>query len=571
MRKRPWYQTVEQDVRVLWHVFPWRSAGLVGAFMLVMALGVQQASRVHDAEESLSFVQALYAVGMMLQLQYDLPAPPQLDVYLVLVPALGLPLMLIFGLDLFRVLRIFFVREERGQLWQGALIATLPAPIVVFGLGRVGYRVAQLLHTFHQRYPHTQPPVVGIDLTPSPLTDHLIRAGVPVIYGDIRSEEVLRQAGVARAKAVIVCTNQDMVNIDAILRVRELNPQARLVLRLFDDALAPVMERAFGVKRVISRSAYAAGWFVESALGHGVLEELRTADGVWQVQRVSMAAGMSWLGLTPAEVEAQTPGVHVLIHARPGMTLETLDVPAPLQIGDDVYVVTPAAQNPFSPDGLADNKVYIVGGLGHTGYRVALSLRQRGMTVTAVDERDIASASALLAAGVRVLRGDFREPAVLERAGIRQAAALILCAERGMANLEAALRARELNPAVRVVMRLFEDELALRLTRIFAFNDVHSTSAIAAPAFVAATFPTLPPVHPVIGMSGWYLVKVTLSAKSAGLRIADFTARRHGRVLVHAADTGRLQVAPDPATVLRADDHLLLLMDEAHLVECTDV
>ncbi len=564
------YRTLRRDVQVLWHVFPWRAAGLLSAFVLLAAWGVQLTYNAHGpADARLSFVQAIYAVGMMLQLQFDLSAPPQLDPYLVLVPAIGLPLMLVFGLNLFQVLRIFFVREERGQLWQSALVSTLSAPIVVCGLGRVGYRVAQQLHTFHQRYPQLQPPVVGIDLTPSPLTERLIRAGVPVLYGDIRSEDVLRQAGVDRAQSVIVCTNQDVVNLDATLRIRELNPQARLVLRLFDDGLAPAVERAFGVARVISRSARAAAWFVESALGHGLLEEFPLTNEVWQVQRLSIAAGMPWVGMTPAAIEAHTAGLRVLVHARPGMRAAELSVPAPVQVGDDLYLLGPAQAFDAIPlKTAAADAPYLVGGLGHTGYRVALALRERGLAVVGIDERGTGLGERLREAGVRVLHGDFRLPAVLERAGVREAAALILCAEKDMLNFEAGLRARELNPSLRVVMRIFEDELGERLSRLFAFNDVHSTSAIAAPDFVAAALPSLPPFHPIIGLSGWYLVRINVPSTCDGVTLAEYAARRHLRVLVHRAGDRLLHVFPDEAASLQTGDELLVLVDEGHLLEC---
>jgi len=563
------YRAIQQDVRVLWHVFPWRAALILGGFVLVMAAGVQQVYNASGTEGGpLSFVQAIYAVGMMLQFQYDLPAPPQLDPFLVLVPAIGLPLILIFGLNLFQVLRVFFVREERGQLWQSAVVATLPDPIVVCGLGRVGYRVAQQLHRFHLRYPQLIPPVVGIDLVSSPLIERLLRAGVPVLYGDIRSEETLRQAGATRARTVIVCTNQDMVNIDATLRLHELNPQARVVLRLFDDALAPVARRAFGVERVISRSARAAAWFVESALGHGVLETFALDAGTWQLQRISLAAGMDWIGKPPAALEAAWPELRVLVHTRPGMQVAELAQPAPLQVGDDVYLLGPQATLAhFLKKEERAFALYVVCGLGHTGYRVALQLRALALPVIAIDEREVAGLERLHAAGVRLIRGDFRQPEVLKRARIEEATAVILCAEKDMYNVEAGVRARELNPAIRVVMRLFEDELGERLARIFAFNDVHSTSAIAAPDFVAAALPHLPPFHPVIGLSNWYLVRLTVPPHAAGQSLQAYAAHSALRVLVHIAGQERLEVFPAPETSLHGGDTLLALVHETHLLD----
>jgi len=55
-----------------------------------------------------------------------------------------------------------------------------------------------------------------------------------------------------------------------------------------------------------------------------------------------------------------------------------------------------------------------------------------------------------------------------------------------LANLETALNARQLNPSIRVVMRLFSHDLATRAERTFNIAISRSVSALAAPAFVAA-------------------------------------------------------------------------------------
>jgi len=47
------------------------------------------------------------------------------------------------------------------------------------------------------------------------------RDGVPVLKGDAVKPAVLRQAGLPRASAVVLCTGQDTVNADIALRIRE--------------------------------------------------------------------------------------------------------------------------------------------------------------------------------------------------------------------------------------------------------------------------------------------------------------------------------------------------------------
>ena len=55
-----------------------------------------------------------------------------------------------------------------------------------------------------------------------------------------------------------------------------------------------------------------------------------------------------------------------------------------------------------------------------------------------------------------------------------------------MTNLEIALEARELNPSIKVVLRMFDDQLAERVRRGFSIRTAFSTSALAAPVFAAA-------------------------------------------------------------------------------------
>lgn len=75
---------------------------------------------------------------------------------------------------------------------------------------------------------------------------------------------------------------------------------------------------------------------------------------------------------------------------------------------------------------------------------------------------------------------------VFRRAGLADAAALALVDQDDVANLDAALIARELKPDVRIVARLFNRALAEGISAILPDVAVLSASEIAAPAFVTA-------------------------------------------------------------------------------------
>lgn len=57
---------------------------------------------------------------------------------------------------------------------------------------------------------------------------------VPVVLGDPTDDEVLRAAGIERARGVIACAESDNHGVVITLTARQLNPNVRIVARLQD-------------------------------------------------------------------------------------------------------------------------------------------------------------------------------------------------------------------------------------------------------------------------------------------------------------------------------------------------
>ena len=73
----------------------------------------------------------------------------------------------------------------------------------------------------------------------------------------------------------------------------------------------------------------------------------------------------------------------------------------------------------------------------------------------------------------------------LELAGVKRARAIVLCTQNDSLNLQVALKARRLNKAIQVVVRIFDDEFAQSLHDQFGFTAFSATN-MAAPAFASA-------------------------------------------------------------------------------------
>ena len=137
------------------------------------------------------------------------------------------------------------------------------------------------------------------------------------------------------------------------------------------------------------------------------------------------------------------------------------------------------------PAGIHDH--VIVAGLGSIGYRVALGIAARGVQVVAIEVSDDGRfVSPARAAGIPVLIGDARHREVLEQLHIGTARAIVAATSDDLVNLTAALNARALVPDLRVVVRLYDPDFAIRVQQGFKIRFTRSVSQLAAPAFAAA-------------------------------------------------------------------------------------
>jgi Trk K+ transport system NAD-binding subunit len=136
--------------------------------------------------------------------------------------------------------------------------------IVVCGLGPVGFRVVEELVQVGQR-----PVVIELDAD-NPFVTTARRLGAAVIVGDMAVAEVLRQAHAGTARALVAATNNDLLNLETALLVRELNPSQRVVLLLSDPQLAQMLRDAANVRLAVSLPALAAPAFVAALYGDRV-------------------------------------------------------------------------------------------------------------------------------------------------------------------------------------------------------------------------------------------------------------------------------------------------------------
>ena len=161
------------------------------------------------------------------------------------------------------ILTNFLIRARLGGVFE---VRRIPETghVVVIGLGNVGFRVVEELLRLGEK------PVVIEAKKEDTLVNKARRMGVPVVIGDGASREVLKQARVREARAVICTTGDDLLNLEIALMVGDLKPLQRVVVRLGDAALAETARSAAGVKMALSLPDLAAPAFAAGLLGDRV-------------------------------------------------------------------------------------------------------------------------------------------------------------------------------------------------------------------------------------------------------------------------------------------------------------
>ena len=116
--------------------------------------------------------------------------------------------------------------------------------IIICGYGRIGEQVGKELSSHNASF-------VVIDSRESVL-ERLDREHPEIMYieGDATHEDVLRKAGVERAKALIATTPGDAENVFVVLTARSLNPKIKIISRAVDKHSDEKLKRA-GADNVI--------------------------------------------------------------------------------------------------------------------------------------------------------------------------------------------------------------------------------------------------------------------------------------------------------------------------------
>ena len=212
------------------------------------------------------------------------------------------------------------------------------------------------------------------------------------------------------------------------------------------------------------------------------------------------------------------------------------------------------------PRGLHDH--VIVCGLGNIGYRMVEQLHDLGVPLVAAEREETNRyLPAVRRLGVPVLVADIRLPETLQILQVQRARSVVVVTSSDIVNLETALNTQTLSPEVRVVLRLFDPDLAARVERAFGIHISRSPSALAAPAFAAAAAGEHVLTTIAVGAEVLAVVRLRIApgCRVQGHTVAELEGATRSRVLL-LDDAATPTWRPPGSTRLEADAELVAVM-----------
>ena len=182
--------------------------------------------------------------------------------------------------------------------------------VIICGYGRTGQSIAHLFEREGIRY-------VALDLDPQHVREGA-NAGEPVVYGDAARPEVLRQAGIATAHAVVVAISDPVATRHIVALTRQSNAQVPLLVRTRYVAEMDELQR-LGATEVIPEE-----FETSVEIFARVLRRLRVPRNVIALQ-VELIRKQGYRMLRGLELPRQT--LDQLGHILAATTTETFMVP----------------------------------------------------------------------------------------------------------------------------------------------------------------------------------------------------------------------------------------------------
>ncbi len=226
-----------------------------------------------------------------------------------------------------------------GAVWRRRMkrqIEQLKDHYILCGYGRVGKHIA----TEFQR---EGVPFVVIDIN----QDSLRRCGEEgclFVPGDATTDEVLRSAGIERARGLVAAIDNDAHNVYVTLSARGLRPDLFIVARANKEGSEAKLQRA-GADRVISPYNIGGHRMAMSALRPVVIDFIDTVmyrgNLELLLESLEIKEDSPFIGMTMAEARAREANAAAVlaVQKKSGKMVVSTEADACIEVGDHIIVI----------------------------------------------------------------------------------------------------------------------------------------------------------------------------------------------------------------------------------------
>jgi len=236
------------------------------------------------------------------------------------------------------------------HLWQSVtrrrierMVGQMSSHSIICGHGRMGRAIVA-------EFERVGAPFVVVEKDEGTVGE-LLEQGIPFVEGDATRDEVLLEAGIRRAEAVITVVDRDADNVMITITAKGLNPDVTVVARAAGEEAARKLRLA-GADEVLSPYAIGGQRLALSVLRPTVAEFLSQLvydeQENTELEEITVSAGSSWVGKTLAETDIRQTWQAIVIGIRTSAG-DLLFVPPPgqtIQAGDTLIIVLPRQQLP---------------------------------------------------------------------------------------------------------------------------------------------------------------------------------------------------------------------------------
>ncbi len=392
-------------------------------------------------------------------------------------------------------------------------------------------------------------------LEPDPVkAAQLVSDEISVITGEIDSRVTYEKLHVPEARMVFA-NAEDTVNSNITLTLREVSQQVPVVALAEDEESVDILElsgatRVLSLKRMLGEHlaartdagggvAHVVGAFKDLQIAEFVVHDTDLVGKTLKETRLRELTGVSVVGVwDQGNLRSAHSGLRFSNHV------------VPVVIGSSEQI---GQLNTLLGGGAARQRPVLVIGGGRVGLAVARALQRRGVAVHMIEKTG--GRREVMGSGVKFIEGDAADRAVLRRANLEEASAVVLTTNDDAVNIYLTVYCRRLRPNMNIVCRITHEKNIEAIYRAGA-DSVLSYASLGKEYVISSVLGR----DPVLlgAAADFFLTPVpsTLAGKPLG---ESQIGARTGMIVIGIEAGGQTVSAPPPSLPLPANGKLLML------------